>query len=94
MKFTIEKASPPHKWVGVFTEEDGTTKRIPFGAVGYEDLTLSRDRRKKSLYLARHRSRENWNQPQTAGSLSRWILWETPSLQENIRSFRRRFNLS
>lgn len=94
MKFELEKATDgKHKWVGVFTDGD-TTKHVPFGAAGYEDLTQHRNYLRRSLYLARHRKNENWNDPQTAGALSRWILWETPNLTVNVRRFKQRFGLS
>lgn len=94
MKFELEKATDgKHKWVGVFTDEKGT-KHVPFGARGYEDLTQHRNYLRRSLYLARHRKNENWYSPQTAGSLSRWILWETPNLDVNVRRFKQKFNLS
>ena len=94
MKFELEKATDgKHKWVGVFTDEKGT-KRVSFGAASYEDLTQHRNYLRRSLYLARHRKNENWNDPQTAGALSRWILWETPNLTVNVRRFKTRFNLS
>lgn len=96
MKFTLEPASDGvHKWVGVFT--DPVTKderRIPFGAKGYEDFTQHKNPARQKLYLTRHRARENWRDPQTAGALSRWILWESPSLQTSIRRFKQRFSLS
>lgn len=93
MKFRIEPAESPYKWYGVFTDEKRRETRIPFGASGYQDLTMHRDRRRRTLYLARHRKNENWNDPQTAGALSRWILWETPNLDQNVKLFKRRFNL-
>ena len=60
MKFELEKATDgKHKWVGVFTDEKGT-KHVPFGATGYEDMTQHRNPLRRSLYLARHRKKENW----------------------------------
>lgn len=95
MRFTLEPATDKkHKYIGVFTADDGSTTRVPFGAYGMEDLTIHKNRLRKSLYLVRHRPRENWNDPMTAGSLSRWILWETPSLAANIRRFKSKFNLT
>jgi hypothetical protein len=96
MKFTLEPATDQvHKWVGVFT--DPVTKderRISFGAKGYEDYTMHRDPLRRLNYLSRHRTRENWNSPMTAGSLSRWLLWgDSTSLQTNVRRFKRRFGL-
>jgi hypothetical protein len=95
MKFTLEPATDKkHRWVGVFTDEDGTTKRIPFGDATMENYTMHKNPLRKENYLQRHRSREDWNDPMTAGALSRWILWEVPNLQEAVRRFRRRFSLS
>lgn len=48
----------------------------------------------KRSYLARHKPREDWTNPKTAGSLSRWILWgDSRSLTINIREFKHRFSL-
>ena len=90
MKFTLERATDgKHKWVGVFD-----TRRVPFGAVGYQDYTQHHDRLRRINYLRRHKTRENWNDPQTAGALSKWILWgESTNLQANVRAFKRRFSL-
>ena len=80
------------KYRAVFS--DGT--HTDFGASGYTDFTLSGgskeglERREK--YLNRHRANENWNNPRSAGALSRWILWgQSSSIAENVRSFNMRF---
>jgi hypothetical protein len=79
-----------HKWVAVF--KDGT--RVPFGAVGYRDYTQHHDKLRRANYLSRHKSRETWSNPKTAGSLSRHLLWgDSTSLQTNLAAFRRRFSL-
>ena len=96
MKFHLEpSADRIHKWVGVFT--DPVTKRerrISFGAKGYEDYTQHHDKLRRANYLSRHKTRENWKDPQTAGALSRYILWgDSTSLQENVRRFKARFLL-
>ena len=81
-----------HKYIAVF---DNPYQRVPFGAFGYEDFTQHGDSYRKKLYLNRHRKRENWNDPRTAGALSRWILWgPTTSLEENIRRFKHKFNIN
>ena len=78
-----------HKFTAVF--DDG--KEVSFGAKGYSDMTQHGSETRKNRYLDRHRKNENWNDPQTPGALSRWILWNKPSLQESIADFKRRFNL-
>jgi len=93
MKVVISKSDRSgKKYKAVFTDRD-TQKTIHFGSSLYEDMTQHKDPERRLNYLARHKAREDWSDPMTAGSLSRWILWETPSLQENIRIFKRKFNL-
>ena len=75
------------KWRAEFN--DGT--HTDFGAIGYEDYTMHRDDKRKSLYLNRHRKNENWNDPKSAGALSRWILWNEPTIAESLRDYKRRF---
>jgi len=58
------------------------------------DFPTHKDEARKKRYLARHRARENWNAPMTAGALSRWILWNLPSRQASIRAYKKKFNLS
>lgn len=95
MKFDIEPATDgKHKYVGIFTDEKGEEKRVSFGDKSYEDFTQHRNRIRRSHYLARHRSREHWDFPMTAGSLSKWILWgDTPYINMNVKLFKKRFNL-
>lgn len=47
------------------------------------------------LYLARHKSREDWTMRgiQSAGFWSRWLLWSSPSLTGAIREIERRFDV-
>ena len=92
MRFHLERATDgKHKWIGVFTD-DSKERRIPFGAKGYEDYTQHKNHLRRENYLTRHRAREDWSDPMTAGALSRWILWETPSIEESVRRFKRKFS--
>jgi len=93
MKFELfHSTQAGKKYKAVFT--DGTKhKTIHFGASGYQDLTQHKNLERKTAYLSRHKSNESWNNPQTAGSLSRWILWDTTSLSTNVANFKRRFHL-
>lgn len=95
MKFNIEPADDgQHKWVGIFTDEEGKETKIKFGAKGYEDFTQHKNRLRRTQYLSRHKSREDWLNPMTAGALSKWILWgDSPSMDTNVRYFKQKFNL-
>ena len=86
-----------HKYTALFGEPK---KTIHFGQAGANDyLIYSKQSKtiadeKRKLYLARHEKRENWSDPTTAGSLSRYLLWgQSSSLKQNIIDFKNRFNL-
>ena len=82
------------KYSAVFETDHQTYKVVHFGAKGYDDYTTHHDDVRKELYLLRHkRDHENWNDVTSPGALSRWILWNKPSLHESIRDFKNRFHL-
>lgn len=93
MKVVISKSKAKgKKMTAVFT--DGKKKKtIHFGAKGMSDYTLNNDPKRKERYLKRHMKRENWDNPQTAGALSRWILWNKKTLDGSIKDFKKRFKL-
>jgi hypothetical protein len=95
-KIEIKKSTRENKkLMAILTYDDGKTKTIHFGSEGMDDYTITKDKEQRSRYLLRHRKNENWNVPDTAASLSRWILWgSTTSRKENIRLFKKRFNLN
>ena len=81
------------KYTAVFQVGD-KTKKTHFGASGYTDFIKSGgDDKRKKAYLARHKKNENWDHYMTAGSLSRWILWNLPTLKASIAHFKKRFKL-
>ena len=83
------------KLQAVYTRENGRKKTIHFGSAGMDDYTITKDKAQRKRYLDRHRKNENWNNPESAGALSRWILWgNSTSRQENIRSFKSKFKLN
>ena len=81
------------KLMATFTRENGSTKTTHFGAAGMDDFTKTKNEEQKKRYLDRHRKNENWNNPESAGALSRWILWNKTSRQASIADYKRRFNL-
>ena len=93
------------KWTAVFLV-DGQERRISFGATNYRDYTLLNDKTSKfylpnksdravvkASYIRRHEKRENFNDPMTAGSLSRFLLWDKPTFKGALRAFKKRFKL-
>jgi len=82
------------KLTAIFNYPSGKKKTVSFGAKGYSDYTLTGDDERRRLYLARHEKNENWSKYDTAGSLSRHILWgNSKSIKSNIKAFKKRFSL-
>lgn len=80
------------KMMAIFTFPDGKKKTVHFGSRGMSDYTIHKDPERKERYLQRHRRNENWNNPFTAGALSRWVLWNKPTLKASINDYIRRFS--
>jgi hypothetical protein len=85
-----KSTNPQKKYMALF---DNPKKTVHFGSAGMSDFTIHKDVSRKERYLKRHHARENWNDPTTPGSLSRWILWNKPNLDTAIKAYRIRFKL-
>jgi len=95
MYVKIENSTSKNKKLkAIFYDKDKKKIRsIQFGAKGYSDYTIHKDDERKQRYLNRHKVRENWNDPMTAGALSRWILWHKKSLNTSIKDYKKKFAL-
>lgn len=94
----LKSVRPSHKkdkkWDATFQYSDGHTKTVPFGAKGMSDFTKHKDVTRKQRYLNRHSGMgEHWNKPDTAGALSRWVLWNKKTFRASLADFRKRFKL-
>ena len=92
---TIKKSTRSgKKKMAVFENKNTSRKKtIHFGQAGASDFTKHKDKERRSRYLSRHKKRENWNKCDTAGALSRWVLWNKPSMNGSISSFKKKFSL-
>jgi len=95
IKVVVKKSTKPEKkLMAVFTLDNGRTKTTFFGQAGADDYTKTKDKAQRSRYLERHRrGNENWNNPVSAGALSRWILWSETSKSLALSKYKKRFNL-
>lgn len=95
MKVEIKPSTNNNKkYMAIFFDDNNKRiKTTHFGARGMSDFTIHKDKERKELYLKRHQKRENWNDKFSAGALSRWILWNKPTLKGSIRDYKKRFNL-
>jgi len=101
----VRSSNKDKKYDAIFLVND-KEKKVSFGASGYRDYTLVNDKDSKfylpkildrnvvkASYIRRHREKENWNNPLTAGALSRYILWNRKTLNASIKDFKKRFKL-
>ena len=94
MKVIIKKSTiPKKKYTAIFYDREKKKKTVHFGAAGMSDFTKHRDEERKKRYIDRHKARENWSDPMTAGALSRFILWNKPTIRASIADYKKRFNL-
>lgn len=82
------------KYMAIFyNEERKKIKTIHFGASGMSDFTIHKDEERKIRYIARHSANENFNNYMSAGSLSRWILWNKTTISTSYNDYIKKFNL-
>ena len=90
----VPSSNPEKKYDAVFEKETGRTKKVSFGQKGASDYLQHADKERRERYLTRHSANENWNNPTTAGSLAKNLLWgPTTSLTRNLGIFKRKFDL-
>ena len=91
----VRKSTHPKKKYTAFFDNG---KLVHFGGKGCKDyIQYQKDgaliaETKRRHYIARHsKGREHWNDPTSPGALSRWILWEYPSLAKAIQMYNTHF---
>ena len=90
----ISKSTKPEKkLMAVFQLDNGRSRTTHFGSAGMDDYTKTKNKEQRERYLNRHRRRENWNAPMSAGALSRWILWNKETRGASITAYKKRFKL-
>jgi hypothetical protein len=74
--------------------DDGKKKKtIHFGAKGYEDYTIHKNNERKYRYIDRHKSKEDWQDPFTAGFWALHTLWNKPTIQGSLNDIKRNFDI-
>ena len=96
VKVVISKSTVKgKKYTAIFYDKDKKIKTTHFGATGYSDYTLSKDKEQRTRYRNRHKKDLKTRDYKRAGFLSYYILWgDSTSIKENIKSYKKRFNLS
>ena len=86
MKVTIRSSNKPEKRLQAVFDN----KTVHFGAKGGSTYVDHKDPKTKTNWEARHRVRENWHDYDSAGALSKHVLWNKPTLRESLKDLNRR----
>jgi hypothetical protein len=88
----VEKSkNPKFKYTAFFQLDNGKSKKTNFGATGFSDYTIHKDKDRRTRYRARHQRDLRTNDPTRAGFLS-FILWSKPTLKESISFYKSLLN--
>ena len=89
MRIVISKSTKPEK---KYMAEVGP-KTIHFGQKGYSNYTQHNNNGRKSNYLARHRTNEDWTASgiKTAGFYSKHLLWNQKSFRASLNELNKKF---
>ena len=85
--------------ISFFNEQTNRINTIKFGSAPNKDYTIYFKEGKekadmmKTAYIARHSVRENFDDYTSRGALSRWILWNLPTVESSLKDFLKRFNI-
>jgi hypothetical protein len=91
--YIIKPSSRKDKRYVVITNKGNMSHH--FGSKAYDNYTDHGDDKRKKSYLARHKTRENWDKDgiHTSGFWSRWLLWNEKSLVKSARYIENRFGV-
>ena len=84
------------KYTAIFYDNSGKKiKTSQFGAKGYEDYTIHKDKQRRDRYRARHKGNLSKTDYMSPAHLSYYILWgDSSSIKSNISSYKKKFNLT
>ena len=89
---TIRKTHRPEKKYNAVFEKNGRKKTVSFGSAPESNFKKHKNVTRKARYIKRHSGMgESWNKPDTAGALSRWILWNKPSFRDSVADYKKKF---
>ncbi len=96
VKMIVRKSTKAgKKYMAIFTRDNGRTKTTHFGSAGMDDYTIKKDKQQRKRYRDRHQKDLSTGDYMRAGFLSYYLLWgESTSMRENLKSYKKRFNLS
>ena len=85
------------KWRMIFLRKNNIFEYTDFGQKNpiQSDYTIHNDPVRKSLFLNRFARliKEKKDDPSSAMTLSRMILWNRPTIEESLKDYKKKYNL-
>ena len=88
IEIKIQPSKKPNK---KFDAVIDNKKTVSFGSSEHSDFTKHKDTERKQRYLNRHKAQENGNDPTTAGALSKYVLWNKPTISASVKDMNKHF---
>ena len=89
-KYYLVKSDKRNKKYMVKTPKN---KIIYFGQAEASDYTIHKNEVRKNAYLLRHYKNENWDDLNSAGAWSRYILWNETTIKKSISNMEKLFKI-
>ena len=89
----IKESNNSKRMTAIFFRDGKKVKTTHFGQRGSSTYIDHNDKSLKTNYIKRHIVNENWDDYMSAGSLSRYILWNKPTLKSSIADYMKMFKL-
>ena len=89
----FSKSTNPKKKYKVVVTDGERKKTIHFGQAGAEDFTIHKDEERKNRYIDRHQSREDFEDPFTAGFWALHVLWNKRTLNASLKDIKDNFKI-
>jgi hypothetical protein len=96
MKVVIKPSTNKEKkYMAIFYDGDKKVKTTHFGQKGADDYTITKNKEQRDRYRTRHKKDLGTGDYKRAGYLSLYLLWgDSTSLQQNIKDYKKNFNLT
>lgn len=94
LEFYVQKSDRPSKKWKITNNHN--RQSIYIGDSKYEDFLQHKNEIRKTNYLRRHQTTEDWTRSgiYTAGFWSKWLTWNKPTLYESIKDIEQKFGFS
>ena len=95
MEAILKDSTRKNKKYMIMLTDGFSNKTIHFGQKGASDYTKHKDDKRKSNYISRHKTNEDWTKSgiNSAGFWSRHLTWNKPTINESIKDIGKNFDI-